>query len=158
MKNVFVSSAAAVLLVALPLQAFEMFDIDINKRIDRNKALIQQYKEAVSKLEKENKYMLDQKAKHPELYVKKPLFENLKDKYIYRIKLNGAKSEALNFMIKDNIVTLSMNMKREEKNDYGYFYNSQYFSSSYAIAEDVQQEKITHKIEGDYFTIEMPKK
>ena len=61
-------------------------------------------------------------------------------------------------MVKDNIVSVSMDMKREEKNNNGYFYSSQYFSTSYAIPLDVKQEKIKHKVEGDYFTIIMPKK
>ena len=82
----------------------------------------------------------------------------LKDRYIYRIKLNGAKADALNFMIKDGVVSVKMDMKKEEKNENGYFYSSRQFSSSYTIPENVQQEKIEHKVEGDYFTIIMPKK
>jgi len=102
--------------------------------------------------------MMDEKAKHPELYVKKPLYENLKDKYIYRIKLDGASPDAVSFMIKDNVASVQMNMKREQKSDNGYYYSSQYFSTSYAIGDDVVQDKITHKVDGDYFVIEMPKK
>lgn len=158
MKKLILSPIAFTLILTMSLEAFGLFDVDINKRIDRNNALIKKYENAIKKLKEENKYMLDERSKHPELYVKKPLFENLKDKYIYRIKLNGAKADALNFLIKDNVVTISMDMKREEKSDYGYFYNSQYFSTSYSIASDVEQDKITHKVEGDYFTVEMPKK
>ena len=86
------------------------------------------------------------------------LYENLKDKYIHRIKLNGAQTDKLNFMIKDNVVSLNMNMKNEEKSQHGYFYNSYYFSTSYSIPQDVAQDKVTHKIDGDYFEIIMPKK
>jgi hypothetical protein len=51
-----------------------------------------------------------------------------------------------------------MDMQHEEKDDNGYFYSSQYFSTSYTIPADVAQDKITHKVDGDYFVIEMPKK
>ena len=55
-------------------------------------------------------------------------------------------------------MSVKMDMKKEEKNENGYFYSSQEFSSSYSIPENVQQNKIEHKVEGDYFTIIMPKK
>lgn len=158
MKKLILSSVITVLVLTGSLQAFGIFSVDINKEIDRNNALIKQYEEYISKLKKENKYMMEKKSKHPELFVKKPLFEDLKNKYIYRIKLNGAKTDALNFMIKDDMVTISMNIKQEEKSDYGYYYNSRYFSTSYSIPKDVAQDKITHKVQGDYFTVEMPKK
>jgi hypothetical protein len=61
-------------------------------------------------------------------------------------------------MIKDGMVSLKMDMKREEKSNSGYFYSSQQFSSSYSIPKDVQQNKIEHRVDGDYFTIIMPKK
>lgn len=158
MKKLISGSAITALVLTGSLQAFGVFSVDINKEIDRNNALIKQYEEYISKLKKENKYMMEKSSKHPELFVKKPLYEDLKDKYIYRIKLNGAKADALNFMIKDDMITINMNMKQEEKSDYGYFYNSRYFSTSYSIPKDVVQDKITHKVEGDYFTVEMPKK
>lgn len=158
MKRLIFSSVVTAFITTSSLQAFGLFSLDVNKEIDRNNALIKQYEEYISNLKQENKYMAEKKSKHPELFVKKPLFEDLKGKYIYRIKLNGAKADALNFMIKDDMVTIGMNMKQEEKSDYGYFYNSRYFSTSYTIPENVVQEKITHKVEGDYFTVEMPKK
>lgn len=158
MKKMILSTTVASLLLGASLQAFSLFDIDLDKKLEYNKARIAEYKSAIKKLEDENKYIKDNKAKHPELYVKKPLYEDKKDKYIYRIKLNGSKADKLNFMVKDDVVSVNMDMKREEKSDSGYFYSSQYFSTSYSIPKDVKQDKIKHSVEGDYFTITMPKK
>ena len=159
MKKLLLSSIVIGLLAATSANAFSFFsNVDASNKVERNNQLIEEYKAAIKKLEAENKYIKEQKSKHPELFEKKPLYENLADKYIYRIKLNGAKMDTLNFMIKDNVFSVNMNMKREEKSDSGYFYSSQYFETSYSIPADVDQEKITHKQEGDYFTIIMPKK
>ena len=158
MKKNTVSVVALSLLATASIEAFSLFSVDINQEIEHNKQLIKRYEKSIEKLKEQNKYMLKEKAKNPQLYVKKPLYEDLKDKYVYRIKLNGAKADALNFMIKDGMVSLKMDMKREEKSDSGYFYSSQQFSSSYSIPKDVQQNKIEHRVDGDYFTIIMPKK
>ena len=158
MKKSIISTILASTLLASTLSAYGLFDVDINEQINYNEMMIQKYEKAIEKLKKETKYLKDEKAKNPELFVKKPLFENLADKYIYRIKLNGAKAENLSFMIKDGTVSVTMDMKSEHKSDNSYYYNSQYFSTSYTIPNDVKQDKITHKVEGDYFTIIMPKK
>jgi len=158
MKKNTVSIVALSLLASASLEAFSLFSVDINHEIERNKQLIQRYEKSIEKLKEQNKYMIKEKAKNPQLYVKKPLYEDLKDKYIYRIKLDGAKADALNFMVKDNTVSVKMDMKKEERNENGYFYSSQQFSSSYSIPKDVQQNKIEHKVDGDYFTIIMPKR
>jgi HSP20 family molecular chaperone IbpA len=158
MKKLISVSAFTAVLLASSLNAFGLFDVDINQKIAHNQEIIKEYKEAIAKLEKQNKFMQDEIAKNPQLYVKKPLYENQKDKYIYRIKLNGAKAQSLNFLIKDSVASVKMDMQHEEKDDNGYFYSSQYFSTSYTIPADVAQDKITHKVDGDYFVIEMPKK
>ena len=158
MKKIISVSAFTALLLANSLNAFGLFDLDYKQQVQHNNELIKEYKVAISKLEKQNKQIEDEIAKNPQLYVKKPLYENQKDKYIYRIKLNGAKAEGLNFLIKDNVASVKMDMQHEEKSDQGYFYSSQYFSTSYSIPDDVAQNKITHKVDGDYFVIEMPKK
>ena len=158
MKKYIITVLASSLLLGASLEAFSLFNVDINQEIEQNKQLIKRYEQSIKKLKEQNEYMLEEKAKNPQLYVKKPLYEDLKDKYIYRIKLNGAKADALNFMVKDNRASVKMDMKKEEKSESGYFYSSQQFSSSYAIPENVQQDKIEHKVEGDYFTIIMPKK
>ena len=158
MKKYIIFALVSGVLFTASLEAFSFFDIDINQEIKQNKQLIKEYEESIKKLKKQNKFMLEEKAKNPQLYVIKPLYEDLEDKYIYRIKLNGAKADALNFMVKNSIVSIKMNMKKEEKNENGYFYSSQQFSSSFSIPKNVKQDKIEHKIEGDYFTIIMPKK
>ena len=158
MKKYIIPLLASSLLLGASLEAFSLFNIDINQEIEQNEQLIKRYEKSIKKLKEQNKYMLEEKAKNPQLYVKKPLYEDLKDKYIYRIKLNGAEADALNFMVKDGVVSVKMDMKKEEKNENGYFYSSQQFSSSYTIPKNVQQNKIEHKVEGDYFTIIMPKK
>ncbi|MCF6331324.1 MAG: Hsp20/alpha crystallin family protein [Sulfurimonas sp.] len=158
MKKTIVSICVAGLFLASSLEAFSLFDIDTTKRVELNNNLIKKYEKVINKLKAENKYILEEKAKNPQLYVKKKLFEELDDKYLYRIKLNGSKADSLNFMVKNNVVTVSMDMRREVKSDTEYFYSSQYFSNSYKVPLDVVQEEIKHKIEGDYFTIIMPKK
>lgn len=158
MKTFISKTLVASLVVSTTLSAFGIFDIDIDTKIHSNSELIKEYQARIEKLEKENKYLASEKAKNPKLYEKKPLFEDLKDKYIYRVKLYGTTADAINFVIKDNYVTISMNMKKEQKDENGYFYSSQYFSNTYAIPKDVKQEDITHKTDGDYFEIIMPKK
>ena len=111
-----------------------------------------------SKNSKKNAYLKRERAKHPELYVKKPLFEETKNAYIQRIKLNGAKTDALNFTIKNNRIFISMNIKSEEKGKDAYFYSSRSFAQTFFIPDNVKQDKIKHDIDGDYFTISMPKK
>jgi len=140
------------------IYAYGLFDIDIDEKLKYNNAMIEKYEKRIKALKDENKYINDEKAKNPALYEKKSLYENLDDKYVYRIKLNGASADKLNFMIKDNMVSIMMDMKSEEKSERGYFYNSRHFSTAYSIPKDVEQDKITHKIDGDYFVVEMPKK
>lgn len=158
MTKLLTTSLLAGLLLSSSVQAFGLFHGDINEQIEYDQQRIKEYQKAIKQLEKEIKYLKDEKKKNPELYVKKPLFEDLKDKYLYRIKLNGAKMDALNFVIKDNSVSISMNIKNEQKDDQGYFFSSRHFARSFTIPKNVNQEKITNRMDGDYFLIEMPKK
>jgi len=158
MKKLLFTSLLATILVSTSVQAFGLFHGDINQQIEYDQQRIKEYKKAIKQLEKEIKYLKSEKAKNPELYVKKPLFEDLKDKYLYRIKLNGAKMDTLNFVIKDNTVSISMNIKNEQKDKQGYFFSSRHFARSFTIPANVNQEKITNRMDGDYFLIEMPKK
>ena len=134
------------------------FHPDIQDEISYNKKQIKEYEKAITSLKKKNEYLIKEQAKHPELYVKKPLFEETKTAYIQRIKLNGAKTDALNFTIKNNRIFISMNIKSENKEKGAYFYSSRSFAQTFFIPENVQQDKIKHVIDGDYFTITMPKK
>ena len=64
----------------------------------------------------------------------------------------------MSFTIKDNVLSIEMNIKTEQKSKQGYFASSQYFFQSYPIPKDVEQSKIEHSVDGDYFVITMPKK
>ena len=158
MTKFITTTLLGVMLLSSSVQAFGLFHGDINQQIEYDEQRIKEYQKAIKKLEKEIKYLKSEKKKNPELYVKKPLFENLKDKYLYRIKLNGAKMDALNFVIKDNSISISMNIKNEQKDNQGYFFSSRHFARSFTIPANVNQEKITNRMDGDYFLIEMPKK
>jgi len=130
----------------------------LNEELVHNQALIKEYKEALKELEKRNAFLKAEKKKNPKLYEVKPLFEETKDAYINRVKLNGAEAKNINFTIKDHVVTLEMQMKTEHKDKNGYFSSSQYFFQSYPVPKDVKEEKIDHSVDGDYFVITMPKK
>lgn len=134
------------------------FALGLNDELKRNDEHIQEYKERIKKLEDRNKFLLEKKAKNPQLYVKKDLYEETKDKYIYRIKLNGAKADKISFTIKDHYLSIEMNIKNEEKTDKSYYASSRYFSQIYSIPNNVDESKIKHEIDGDYFVILMPKK
>lgn len=158
MTKLLTTTLLTAILVSSSLQANGLFYGDINQQIKYDEQRIKEYKNAIKKLEKEIKHLKAEKAKNPELYVKKPLFEDLKDKYLYRIKLNGAKTDSLDFVIKDNMVSISMNIKTEQKDDQSYYFSSRHFARSFTIPKSVNQEKITNRMDGDYFLIEMPKK
>ena len=140
------------------IYAFGGFALGLNDELKRNDEHIQEYKERIKKLEDRNKFLLEKKAKNPQLYVKKDLYEETKDKYIYRIKLNGAKADKISFTIKDHYLSIEMNIKNEEKTDKSYYASSRYFSQIYSIPNNVDESKIKHEIDGDYFVILMPKK
>ena len=130
----------------------------LNQELAHNQVLIKEYKQALTELEKRNDFLIAEKKKNPKLYEIKPLFEETKKAYIHRVKLNGAEAKNLNFTIKDHRVTLEMQMKRERKDKNGYFSSSQYFFQAYPVPKDVNEEKIKHSVDGDYFIITMPKK
>jgi len=146
------------ILTATSLFASAAIIPNLNEELVHNKALIKEYKEALTNLEKRNNYLTEQKAKNPKLYEVKPLFEETKKAYIHRVKLNGAEAKNINFTIKDHMVTLEMQMKTERQDKNGYFSSSQYFFQSYSIPQNVNEEKIKHSVDGDYFVITMPKK
>ena len=89
---------------------------------------------------------------------KKELYEVTKDSYVYRIKLNGAKADKISFTIKNHYLSIEMNIKTEEKTDSSYYASSRYFSQMYSIPKNVDESKIKHEVDGDYFVITMPKK
>ena len=131
---------------------------NLNDELDRNTKLIKQYKQGITNLEKRNKFLLEQKSKNPKLYEVKKAFEETKKAYIYRIKLDGAEAKNVSFTIKDHMLSIEMNIKMEEKSERGYYASSRYFYQSYLIPKNVDEEKIKHSVDGDYFVITMPKK
>jgi len=145
-------------LLSSSLLAFENFFVDLDTEVQNNSQLIKEYKNRITKLEKRNKFLLEKKAKKPKLYEKKPLFEEIKEAYIHRIKLNGAEANKINFTIAHHTLSLEMNIKNETKSKDGYYASSRYFFQSYSIPKDVEESKIEHKVDGDYFVVVMPKK
>jgi len=154
-KKPMIISAILSTILAANASAYVM---DLNDEVQRNTNLISQYKQGIKNLEKRNKYLLEEKAKNPKLYEKKLAYEETKKAYIYRIKLDGAKAKNVSFTIKDHVLSIEMSIKMEEKNKNSYYASSRYFYQSYAIAKDVDEEKIKHNVDGDYFVITMPKK
>ncbi len=130
---------------------------NLNEKIEYNKQSIQQYKKAIEKLEERNKHLVEIKNKNPQLYIKKPLYENNETEYIYRIKLNGAEAKTLNFTIENHIASIEMSLKVERNTSQGYYSSSRSFYKSFIIPKDVNESSITNTMNGDYFEIVMPK-
>lgn len=131
---------------------------NINDQIQNNQQLIKQYEEAIARLKQRNHFLLQQKNAHPLLYKSLPAFSNTKTAYIYRIKLNGAKPQHINFKIQDNMLSLSMDMQTKHAGKNSFFESSQYFYQSFTLPKHIDVQDITHKIVGDYFVITIPKK
>ncbi len=144
----------------LPLALFASDPVipDLDQELAHNKVLVSEYKAAIKRLEKRNQYLVEQKRKNPKLYETKPLYEETKNAYIHRIKLNGAEAKNISFTVKDHMVSLEMNIKTERTDKESYYSSSQYFYQSYRIPENVKENKIHHNVDGDYFVITMPKK
>lgn len=149
---------ATALILPLSLFASERVIPDLEKELAHNKVMITEYKAAIDRLEKRNKFLTEQKSKNPKLYESKPLYEETKNAYIHRIKLNGAEAKNISFTIKDHTVSLEMNIKTERTDKESYYASSQYFYQAYKIPENVKENKISHSVDGDYFVITMPKK
>ena len=157
-NKLMIASLGATLLIASPLSAFSEYIPNLNSKIDYNSKLIDEHKAYIIKLEKRNDYLNNIKLKNPKLYIKKPLYENTKEAYIYRVKLDGAKAKNLSFTIRDHIASIEMYLKVERKDSSGYYSSSQNFYQEFSIPKDVVEENITNEIDGDYFEIMMPKR
>lgn len=134
------------------------FTLDLNDELERNTKLIEEYKSSIKNLEQRNKVLLEKKEKNPKLYEKKALYEDTKDAYIHRIKLNGSEAKNISFTIKEHYLSIEMNIKTEQKDGKNYYASSKYFFQSYNIPLDVDESKIKHEVDGDYFVVIMPKK
>jgi len=157
LHKILISSVAATLVFTTSLLASSSYIPNLNDELSYNKKIIKEYRETIKKLEKRNKYLAKVKKENPKLYVEKPLYEDKKDKYIYRIKLAGAKAKNLNFKIENHMASVEMYLKTERNDKNGYYSSSQNFYQQFSIPKNVKEEKITNKINGDYFEIVMPK-
>ena len=157
-RSTIMASAIAFLALQTSLLGSTTIVPNLNQELAQNKVLIKEYKATVEKLEKRNAFLEKEKAAHPKLYERKALFEETKEAYIHRIKLNGAEAKNINFTIKDHMVTLEMNIKIERNDNNGFYSSSQYFYQAYKVPDNVDETKIKHSVDGDYFVITMPKK
>ncbi len=158
LNKLVLGSVTAAVLFSSSLLAAHTYVPNLNEELSYNKTIIKEYKETIKKLEKRNTFLEKVKKENPKLYVKKPLYEEKKDKYIYRIKLEGAKAKNLNFTIKDHMASVEMALKTERHDKNGYFSSSQNFYQQFSIPKNVKEEKIIDRVNGDYFEIIMPKK
>lgn len=131
---------------------------NLNNQIQNNQQLIKQYTNAIKKLQQRNKFLLQQRNRHPLLYKQLPAFSNTKKAYIYRIELNGQRPQNIKFQVDNGMLSLSMNMQQKQQNKNSFFESSQYFYQSFMLPKDVNVKDITHKIIGNYFVITIPKK
>ena len=157
-KSIILSSIVASALVATSLLASTNFLPNLNEELSYNKEMLKKYRASIEKLEKRNAYLEKLKKEHPKLYVKKALYEDLKDKYIYRIKLDGAEAKNMSVQVKNHIMSVSMNLKVERNDESGYYMSAREFYQQFTIPKDVEESKISNSVDGDYFEIIMPKK
>ena len=146
------------LLVGVTFVSAAEYIPNLHSELERNKRIIQEYEKGIQQLKERNKFLEEQKKKNPKLYVTKPLFEETKDAYIQRVKLQGAEAKNINFKIEKHMLSLEMNIKITRDDKDGYYQSSRSFYQEYSIPKNVDESKITHSIDGDYFVITMPKK
>jgi len=158
LHKLLISSVTATLLVTTSLFASSGYIPNLNDELSYNQKMLKEYKDIITKLEKRNSYLSKVKKENPSLYVQKPLYEDTKEAYIYRIKLAGAKAKNMNFTIKNHIASVEMNLRTERNDKNGYYSSSQNFYQQFSIPKNVKEEKITNRVNGDYFEITMPKK
>jgi len=154
LKKILLSSS----ILSVSLFASSAFIPNLNQELKDNQELIKNHKNNIKKLEKRNKVLLKAKKEDPKLYESKPLYENTKKAYIYRIRLNGADTKNINFTIKNHILSIQMDIKTTRNDKNGYFESSRFFYQEYSIPKNVQESKISHKKIGNYYVITMPKK
>lgn len=157
-NKLMIASIGATILMASTLSASSEYIPNLNEKIAQNTKMIKEYKGYIADLVKENKKFKEIKAKNPKLYVEKPLYEETKKAYIYRIKLNGAKAKNLKFTIKNHIASVEMYLKIERNDSNGYYSSSQNFYQEFTIPKNVEEDNISNKVDGNYFEIIMPKK
>ena len=130
----------------------------LNTEIQRNERIIQEYEKAIQELKERNAYLETQKKNNPKLYEEKALFEETKSAYIQRVKLEGAQPKNIDFKVENHRLSLKMSIEITRDDQNGYYQSSRSFFQEYTIPSDVEESKIAHSLEGDYFVITMPKK
>jgi len=158
LRKLLVSSTIVGLALSSIVSASNAFVPNLNAELAHNKMMVKEYKQRLSALEKRNKFLAEIKKKYPKLYEEKALFEERKDAYIYRVKLNGAEVKNVNFKIEHHMASIEMNMKVTRNDKNGYYESSSSFYQEYSIPKNVEESKIDHYVDGDYFVIKMPKK
>lgn len=151
-KFLFLSLAASYILSA------NSYIPHLNSELKRNERIIQEYEKAIDQLKERNAFLSEQKKKNPTMYEEKALFEETKTAFIQRVKLDGADAKNIDFKVEKHTLTLQMSMQITRNDKDGYYQSSRSFYQKYPIPKDVDESKITHKQEGDYFVITMPKK
>jgi HSP20 family molecular chaperone IbpA len=131
---------------------------NLNAEIKGNKHIIKEYEKRIKQLKERNKFLASTKKKNPKLYEEKTPFEETKQAYLQRIKLNGAKAKDINFKIQNHIASIEMRIKKIHKDKNAYSEISRSFYQDYSIPKNVEESKISHYVDGDYFVIKMPKK
>lgn len=154
MKKIVITS----LLTSLVLLNASPYIPHLSHELERNKRMIAEYEKAIEQLKERNIFLEEQKKKNPKLYDEKALYEERKDAYIQRVKLAGAEAKNIDFKIEKGMLSLKMQMELTRDDENGYYQSSRSFYQEYTIPKDVEESKITQKIEGDYFVITMPKK
>ena len=146
------------------LEKIELPEISFLKKEDiletkkNNLNEIKYLQNKIDKLVEENLKIDEIIKKNPKLYEIKKLSEETKNDYFYRYKLDGSKPYNINFKIENNKIYVKMDLKEEKKTKNSYFFNSRSYSEVFTIPKNVEQDKIKYFIDGDYFTIKLPKK
>lgn len=156
--KLIMSSVVVALLGVTSLVASSTFIPNLNEELAYNQKMLKEYKESIEKLEKRNSYLEKIKNENPKLYVKKPLYEETKDAYIYRIKLAGAEAKNMNVSVKNHLMSVGMSLKTERNDKNGYYMSTREFYQQFTLPQDIEESKITNKMDGDYFEIIIPKK
>jgi len=146
------------LVASASLFASNAYIPNLNAELSHNKQLIKEYKEGIKELEKRNVFLIKTKKDNPKVYEEKASFEETKEAYIQRIKLNGAEAKNINFKIQKHMLELEMNIKTTRNDKNGYYQSSRSFFQEYSIPKNVKESEITTYIDGDYFVVKMPKK
>ena len=86
--------------------------------------------------------------------IRNPNIINNKEEYVVEISVPGLTKDDIDIKVKDSIITFSH--KKEETNDESFYFTSS-FSKSYSLPDDVNDKKITAKVENGILRTIIPK-